>query len=140
MENLLGKCLFFTSQSLSRLINEKAQEIFAKTSLSPSHAYLLYHIILLKNSSPTELSTTLRLSPSTITRFIDKLVVKGFVIRQVDGKNSIISPTRDGIKMKKSIENAMMELNELFMKSFGKDSLKNLVSNLADMTLELEKH
>lgn len=139
MESLLGKCLFFTSQSLSRLINEKAVEIFAKTSLSPSHAYLLYHIILFENCSPTQLSSALRLSPSTITRFVDKLVVKGFVARQVQGKNSLIWATRDGLKMRKSIENAMTELNLLFEESFGKESLKELALDLADMTKKLEQ-
>lgn len=70
-KSILHNCLYFTSNSLSRVITRMAEEEFRRTGLSPSHAFLM----MLVNDNPgigqKELREQLHLAPSTVTRFID---------------------------------------------------------------------
>ncbi|MEE8416834.1 MAG: MarR family transcriptional regulator [Desulfobacterales bacterium] len=70
-KSILHNCLYFTSNSLSRVITRMAEEEFRRTGLSPSHAFLM----MLVNDNPgigqKELCEQLHLAPSTVTRFID---------------------------------------------------------------------
>jgi DNA-binding MarR family transcriptional regulator len=84
---ILHNCLYFTANSLARVITRMADEEFRRTGLSPSHAFLM----MLVNDTPgiaqKELAESLQLAPSTVTRFIDSLVHKGYLTREVEGKN-----------------------------------------------------
>ena len=94
--SILHNCLYFTANSLSRVITRMAEEEFRRTGLSPSHAFLM----MLVNDNPgitqTELCRQLHLAPSTVTRFIDSLGYKGFLTRRSDGKISRVYPTDTG--------------------------------------------
>ena len=73
-KSILHNCLYFTANSLSRVITRMADDEFRRTGLSPSHAFLM----MLVNDNPgigqKELCEQLHLAPSTVTRFIDALV------------------------------------------------------------------
>ena len=65
---ILHNCLYFTANSLARVITRMAEEEFRATGLSPSHAFL----VMLVNDKPgigqKELCEQLYLAPSTVTR------------------------------------------------------------------------
>ena len=46
-----------------------------------------------------QISETLAIAPSTVTRFVDKLIAKGYVKREKSGKNSITKITAEGLKI-----------------------------------------
>ena len=46
-----------------------------------------------------QISETLAIAPSTVTRFVDKLISKGYVKREKSGKNSITKITEEGLKI-----------------------------------------
>lgn len=135
MVNYLGSCLFFDSQALARVTDEMAREIFMPTTLSPYHAYVLYAIVLSSDISPTNLASLMSLSPSTITRLVDKLVQKGLVRREFFGKSSTLTPTKNGNDLRVPIEKAMGELNQKFINMLGTNNLDSLNSKIKDFVV-----
>lgn len=95
-EHLLNGCLFFTTAKLDRLLTRWAEEAFGGTGLSPHHAFA----VMLVNDKPGmtqgDLAATLALSPSTLTRFIDKLENLGLMTRTQDGRQTLLHPTAKG--------------------------------------------
>lgn len=136
MIDYLGSCLFFDSQALARVTDEMARDIFMPTTLSPYHAYILYAIVLSPNISPTNLAILMSLSPSTITRLVDKLVQKGLVKREFSGKSSSLKATKNGNNLRVPTEEAMGKLNKKFIDMLGTHNLDSLNSNIKDFVLK----
>jgi DNA-binding MarR family transcriptional regulator len=118
-KTLLHDCLYFTANSLARVITRMAEEEFRKTGLSPSHAFLM----MLVNDHPgiaqKELADNLQLAPSTVTRFIDSMVYKGYLTRQTEGKASKVYPTGEGKNLQSTIEDAWKNLHMRYAKVLG---------------------
>lgn len=92
----LDGCLFFSTTKLARELSKLADDAFSKTGLSPSHAVLLYVINLKGNIQQKDIGEMLHLTPSTITRLIDKLDRKGYVEKRLEGKNVCLLATPEG--------------------------------------------
>jgi len=118
-KSILHNCLYFTANSLARVITRMAEEEFRRTGLSPSHAFLM----MLVNDHPgigqTELCEQLHLAPSTVTRFIDTLVYKGYLTRQSEGKTSRVFTTKEGENLRQSIAEAWESLHRRYAKVLG---------------------
>jgi DNA-binding MarR family transcriptional regulator len=116
---LLHHCLYFTANSLARVITRMAEEEFRRTGLSPSHAFLL----MLVNDHPgigqKELCEALQLAPSTVTRFIDALVHRGYLTRRPEGKASRVYATPEGKGLKGIIEDAWKSLHQRYARVLG---------------------
>ncbi len=93
------KCLYFSSQALARKVEKLALESWKPTGLSPSHAYLLLLVLRDPGIQPTWAGEQLQLSPSTITRLVEKLEEKKLVVRTNEGKLTNIYPTPKGKTM-----------------------------------------
>lgn len=110
----LDNCLFFSTVKLARELSKKADEAFAKTGLSPSHAMLL-HIINDKGGVQQKaIGELLHLTPSTITRLIEKLEKKGYVVKQSEGKNIFLSATHEGQAMQEVLSAAFNQLHAVY--------------------------
>jgi len=103
----------------ARLITRMADDAFRATGLSPSHAFLM----MLANDDPgigqKSLSEQLHLAPSTVTRFVDTLVYKGYLTRQSDGKASRVFPTKTGEDLREPIAAAWKRLHQRYTKVLG---------------------
>ncbi|HKL18609.1 MAG TPA: MarR family winged helix-turn-helix transcriptional regulator [Halalkalibaculum sp.] len=86
-------CLYFQSNSLSRILSGMADEVFNDVGLSPSHAFLLMKVNDEPEIQPSQLSEILRLSPSTITRLIEKMEYQGYLERVSEGRATHVRPT-----------------------------------------------
>jgi len=135
--NILHNCLYFTANSLARVISRMADEEFRKSGLSPSHAFLM----MLANDSPghtqNELAEQLNLAPSTVTRFIDSLVNKGFLTRKSEGKISRIHPTKKGRLLQVEIDAAWKNLHERYSQILGRESGDQLAAAVDAAGLKL---
>ncbi|MDU7339071.1 MAG: MarR family transcriptional regulator [Clostridium sp.] len=102
-DSRLYGCLFFSTTKLARELGRLADEAFQKTGLSPSHAVLLYIINLKGEVQQKEVGELLHLTPSTITRLVDKLERKGYVKKQTEGKNVCLCATEEGLQQQEQI-------------------------------------
>lgn len=109
----LNSCLFFSSSKLSRALKKVADETFSITGLSPSHAFILYIVSSNDRIHQKEVGELLHLTPSTMTRFVEKLEHRKLVIKSSEGKNVYLSITDKGITLKPIIMDAWDTLNTL---------------------------
>ena len=110
----LNGCLFFTTVKLSRVFGKIAEEAFSKTGLSPSHALLLHLVNQKEEILQKELGETLHLTPSTITRLIEKLEHKRLLTKRCEGKSVILSTTPQGLALQKNIMESWNFLHEQY--------------------------
>jgi MarR family transcriptional regulator, organic hydroperoxide resistance regulator len=134
---ILHNCLYFTANTLARVISRMADEEFRLTGLSPSHAFLM----MLVNDHPgigqKELCEQLHLAPSTVTRFIDALVHKGYLTRQTDGKRSRVYATDAGQALQQDIAGAWERLHQRYAKILGLKYGDALTAMVDDASLKL---
>ena len=114
---MLGGCLFFSCTKLARLLGKIADEAFQVLGFSPSHALILYVVNQRNGIYQKEIGELLHLTPSTITRFIEKLEAKKLVYRKNDGKNVYIYPTESGLLMQPEIIKAWNNLHSSYAAS-----------------------
>jgi len=124
-------CMYFTVNSLSRIINKMAEEAFMQTGLSPSYAFLM--MVVLEEGSITQgnLADRLKLAPSTVTRFVDKLVSKGLVIRETEGRTTAISATDKGKETEESIHISWKKLYKDYCDLLGEEFAVKLTADIA---------
>lgn len=125
-----GACLLFSANALARSLTAIGDGEFAKIGLSYSHAYLLSEIALNPGTSPTYLSETLLLSPSTITRLIEKLESKGLARRENVGKRTLVFATEAGADLAPSVDAAWQTNWAKFTEKLGESEVMALTKQL----------
>ena len=78
------------------------------------------------------------MTPSTITRFIDKLENKGLLIRKNDGKNAFIYLTENGSSLQLDINKAWSNLHTRYSKILGVNEIKGLTQVVNEIAFKLE--
>ena len=118
-KSILNHCLYFTANALSRVITRIADEEFRVTGLSPSHAFLMMQVVEQPGITQKALGAELHLAPSTVTRFVDTLVHKGYLEREVDGKTTRITATETGCRLHDPIRAAWKSLHMRYAAILG---------------------
>jgi DNA-binding MarR family transcriptional regulator len=138
-KSILHNCLYFTANSLARVITRMADDEFRRTGLSPSHAFLM----MLVNDNPgigqKALCEQLHLAPSTVTRFVDALVNKGFLTRQTDGKASKVFATNEGVNLRQPITDAWKSLHQRYARVLGLKAGDELTALIDDASRKLSE-
>jgi DNA-binding MarR family transcriptional regulator len=137
-EDTLCSCLYFASNKLNRLISKMADEEFSKIGLSTSHTFALMVINTEPGLPQMELSKILNIKPSTTSRFIDQLEIKGLAMRKAKGKISYIYPTEKGEKLKEEIEECWQNLYNRYSKILGEKEGIELTKLIYNTANELE--
>lgn len=127
---MYDECLFFNLSALNRKIGKIWQDEFSRLGLSPSHGYLLYAIYKNPAATQKELSALMELDASTITRFIDLLVSKGFLDKTSRGKGATFTLTKDGKTTCTKIKSTMDNLYQSMRGHFGAESFDAFVGDL----------
>ncbi len=115
-----------------------ADEVFASTGLSSSYAFLLMTVNEKPGIQPKEISQQLQLTPSTITRFIEKMEHKGLLERKHAGRTTEVYPTKASIKLNKQIKKAWMELYKISSEIFGKEEVTELTEKINSAIQKVE--
>ncbi|ULL13751.1 MarR family transcriptional regulator [Paenibacillus sp. H1-7] len=139
-DSFLHDCLFFTANRLGRAITKMAEEEFAPTGLTPMYGYLIRLVNGAPGISQKELSKKLSITPSTLTRFIDKLEGKQLVERKGQGKTVHVYPTPKGEQLEETIRAASKRLHQRYETILGSDFAKQLGINIESASEQLEKN
>ncbi|MBD2870318.1 MarR family winged helix-turn-helix transcriptional regulator [Paenibacillus arenilitoris] len=135
----LHNCMYFTANRLSRAITRMADEAFATTGLTPAYGYLIRLVVGKPGITQKELSEKLYITPSTLTRFIDKLEGKRLVERKVQGKTVLVYPTGQGIELVPALRQASKKLKEAYVAVLGEDMAEKLTLDLETTSERLER-
>ncbi|WP_419767083.1 MarR family winged helix-turn-helix transcriptional regulator [Arcobacter sp.] len=138
INNYLECCLFFTSNTMSRLINKMTEDAFMSTGLAPSYAFLMMVVIEKESIGIGELANVLKLAPSTVTRFVDKLILKNYLKREQVGRNMTITATSKGKALLPSIKESWKRLFNTYCDILGEEFAIELTSNMAKANKFLE--
>ncbi|QJW88617.1 winged helix-turn-helix transcriptional regulator [Spirosoma taeanense] len=132
-------CLLFSANALARAITLIGDSEFGRFGLSYSHAYLLCEVVDQPGISPTQLSDTLYLTPSTITRLVEKLELKKLVRRESEGKKTLIFPTDEGEAIRPAIAEAWNRVGERYSKAIGEENVCQLTAQVFKAAQALEE-
>lgn len=137
MKELLNCCLYFTVSKLDRIIRKMAEEEFSIIGLSPTYGFLLLIVNENPGISATDIAKELNITPSTTTRFIDKLESKGLVERRLKGKYSYTYLTQQGIDIQIKINKAWENLYHRYSEILGYEEGAELTKQINDIANKL---
>ena len=131
-------CLYYASNALSRIMTKMADEAFATTGLSSSYAFLLMTVIDNPGIQPKEISEKMQLTASTITRLVEKMEFRGYLIRKNVGRASEVYPTKDAIALQPKIKEAWSNLYKKYSEVLGVKSGQQLTSDIYEATMKFQ--
>lgn len=132
-----GRCIYFASNALARKTEKLAAAAWKKANLSPSHAYLLMIVLDEPGVQPGALSRELHLTPSTITRLIEKLEEKKLVTRNTEGKTTSVYPTAKGKDMQALLQECTAEFYRRCVALVGSSECARFVSGIGKIADKL---
>ncbi|EMC03539.1 MarR family winged helix-turn-helix transcriptional regulator [Streptococcus mutans] len=137
-EESLNSCLFFTVKKLDKVLNTYADTAFAPTGLSPTYGFILLALEEKDGLRQKDLSQLLHLAPSTLTRFIEKLVYKQLVTTQIQGRETSVFLTENGHEMAKEVKKSWDALHDRYFEILGKTFGDDLAVTLNDVAEDLK--
>ena len=88
------------------------------------------------------IATRMKLSPSRITRIIDRLVAKGYIRRQIDSRdrrNMKVNLSRRGKYLVRKFNNAYVDIHNEILQDIDPSPHKQLLSGMTHLLKALEK-
>ncbi|HKC36109.1 MAG TPA: MarR family transcriptional regulator, partial [Chitinophagaceae bacterium] len=107
-----------------------ANDSWKKVGLTPSHAYLLMLAIDEPGIQPSALVKQLLLTPSTITRLIEKLEDKKLVVRTTEGKLTNVYPTPKAKALLPDLKDCLDQFYKNYSSIIGKEESAKLVQSM----------
>lgn len=137
-ESFLHSCMYFTSNRLSRAMARIADDAFATTGLAPAYGYLIRLVVGRPGISQKELAEKLYITPSTLTRFVDKLESKQLLRRSVQGKMVHVFPTEKAEALVPVLREASRNLKLAYEDLLGRELANKLTAEIDEAGRALE--
>ena len=115
-----------------------ADEEFSVTGLTSSYAFLLMTVNEKPGIHPKEISSYMQLTPSTVTRLIEKMEHRGYLTRNHVGRTTEVFPTQASIDLQPKIKEAWYKLYQRYSHILGKEQGDKLTALIFDATQKLE--
>lgn len=131
------KCLYFTTNALARKVEKMAIEAWKPVNLSPSHAYLLMMVIEDPGVQPGAISDELQLTPSTISRLVEKLEEKKLLVRVTEGKITNIYPTTAAKNMLPKMKECLSNFYNNYSSILGSQKSADMVKAMSELADQL---
>ena len=131
-------CLYFSSNALARLMTKIADEEFSSTGLTTSYAFLLMTVNDRPGIQPMEISKQMMLTPSTVTRLIDKMENKKYLRREYEGKQTMVFPTEKSLVKDKQLRDSWHNLYKKYSDVLGESKSINLTADISKAVERLE--
>lgn len=130
--------LYFAAEALTREIESLANECWKPTGISPSLGHILYYLLHYANiTGPMVIARNLFLSPSTVTRLLDKLEKKGLVNRFIFDGTHMVELTREAWLMEPLITECEFEFRKRCHTLLGEDQTAQICPILTATTDKL---
>jgi DNA-binding MarR family transcriptional regulator len=136
---MFERCLYFNLNALTRKVNKIWEQAFQQFDLSPAHAYLLRVVLANPGISQQGIAAELKLEKSTITRFVEALEKKGFLLRNKSGREQFVYPTDTAKALHDDLEQQGRLLSQQMFEQIGKEGMTNLVDHLVQSADKLRK-
>ncbi|MEN8131462.1 MAG: MarR family transcriptional regulator [Pseudomonadota bacterium] len=127
---MFERCLYFNLNAAFRRVNKIWEQAFNDLGLSPAHAYLLRVVLAQPGISQQGIATELKLERSTVTRFIEALESRGFLLRNKSGRERLVYPTQAAREIADGLEQRGNMLYEQMVDSLGEGAVVDLVGKL----------
>lgn len=114
-------CLNFSAGLLARAMNRIAEEEFGNVGLTPTQAYLLMQVAERPGIPLKRVSEALGIDASTLSRLIDKMQAKGWMVRGVDGRSAMLRLTDRGREKLPDVRRAWAGLEARYVSILGED-------------------
>ena len=134
----LDKNLCFASSAFFRITTKIAMQQMTFTGLTPSYAFLIVAVKKSPGIRMRELSKQLYLEGSTVTRLIEKLEAKKYVVRDSLPGITRVYLTDFGDKVYDNVVIAMDQFLDQFKSSIGKKPSKELAKSIMSAIKKLE--
>jgi DNA-binding MarR family transcriptional regulator len=137
---MFEKCLYFNSNALARSVTKIWTKAYSEFDLSPPHAFLLRVVLAKPGLLPRELADELKLSRSTITRFLDSLEKRDLLKRKSakgDGRELHVYPSKKALKIHKDLDETGKKLTLLLGDILGKNDLSETVEKIREIQKKL---
>lgn len=119
-------CLYFSLSKLQRSINRLAEDAFAPSGLAPGQAFILMALAEHEALCNGALADLMGLAPSTVTRFVDKLVEAGLARRFRAGRESRTAITENGRRLMPQIRSSWRALLHAYNDVYGREEAAEL--------------
>ena len=133
------QCLYYSANALARIMTRLADEEFAPIGITSSYAFLLMSVNGKPGIQPGEISTDMHLTPSTVTRLIEKMEYKGLLERRTSGKFTEVYATSKGEALIPQIKSCWMDLYRRYSEIIGEEKGQQLTSMIYDAVRKLDK-
>jgi DNA-binding MarR family transcriptional regulator len=130
--------LYFTAGVLAREVEKLAIECWKPTGLSPSLGHIVYYLLHYANvTGPMVIARNLLLSPSTVTRLLEKLERKGLVIRFIYDKTRMVQLTQNAWQLEPTISECEFSFRKRCYALLGKENIAQICPLLSGTTDKL---
>ena len=132
-------CLYHSANAFARVMTKMADEAFAPTGLSTSYAFLLMTVNDSPGIQPKAISCQMQLTPSTVTRLIEKMEYRGLLERKSVGRATQVFPTEKSEALKPELKKAWQRLYKQYTTILGKDIARQLTDDIHRAYMEIDK-
>ena len=131
-------CLYYSVGALSRQLAKLAEDAFAPTGLAPSYGFVIMTVGKADGVSPGQIAQTMQLTPSTVTRLVEKLEYKGFLRRESQGRSTQVYLTEAGQQLLPQVRTSWKQLYDGYVALLGPELSKSLNGLVFEATQRLE--
>ncbi|MDR3672852.1 MAG: MarR family transcriptional regulator [Holophaga sp.] len=131
-------CLCFSANALARNITRISETAFASTGLAPSLAFVLMTVNRRPGIQPSEVARIMMLSPSTVSRLVEKLEAKGLLRREGQGRTILIHSTPAGEGLFPALQEAWRQTHAAYSGLLGEETGNRLTEQVYAAALALE--
>jgi MarR family transcriptional regulator, organic hydroperoxide resistance regulator len=132
------QCLYYSANALARIMTRMADEEFASLGMTTSYAFLLLTAGKRPGIQPGEISAEMQLTPSTVTRLIEKMEQRGLMERRSNGKFTEVYLTTEGVAKIPEIKSCWMNLYTRYSAVLGEKDAAQLTSMIYDAVIRLD--
>ncbi|MBK9760627.1 MAG: MarR family transcriptional regulator [Flavobacteriales bacterium] len=132
-------CLYHAANAMARSISRIADEEFAEADISPTQGFIVMTVVKRPGIRAGDIAKEMQLTPSTITRMLDKLEERGLISRSSEGKSMLVYPTPEAIGAEQRIKTAWGKMYARSSKILGKEKGTALVQDLVRASAMLDQ-